>query len=495
MAQICMSLKQYEEALSNIKQAVALDEKNKWYQALYADILQKNKMYNEAADVYSSLVKNNPEAVEYYYEWAMALYVANKLPEAIKVYEKLENKTGINPEMIIQKEKLYIKLGKIDKAAFELQKLISAFPKEVQYYGMLAELYLANNMNDKALEIFNKIKEIDPDNGIVHLSLADYYRTIGEKEKSFLELKEVFGNKNIDVDTKLKILSSYFLLIEQYPELKEQTLALNEILIKNNPNEAGAHVFYGEFLYQDKKLQEAQSEYKKAISIDGKNFAVWQQLLKVEFDLQQHDSVITHSEQAVDLFPNQPVFYYFNGIALLQLKKYKEAISKLQSGVKIVVDNTLFEADFYANIGDAYYKLKSIKESDKAFNKAISLDPKNANTLNNYSYYLSLRGDSLDKAESLSRKSNELEPNNSYYQDTYGWILYKQAKFQEAKDWIEKAMKNRNGESAVILEHYGDILFKLGDSGKAYEYWQKAKSIGDGSELLDKKLAEKKLYE
>jgi hypothetical protein len=45
------------------------------------------------------------------------------------------------------------------------------------------------------------------------------------------------------------------------------------------------------------------------------------------------------------------------------------------------------------------------------------------------------------------------------------------------------------------MEHYGDILYKLGDPNMALEYWLKAKAKGTGSVLLEKKIAEKKLYE
>jgi Tfp pilus assembly protein PilF len=114
--------------------------------------------------------------------------------------------------------------------------------------------------------------------------------------------------------------------------------------------------------------------------------------------------------------------------------------------------------------------------------------------MNNYSYYLSLRKDSLMKAEKMSRLSLQIDPNNSSYQDTYGWILYQQEKYEEAKIWIERAIQN--GEvSGVVLEHYGDVLYKLNQRDLALEYWHKAKVAGNGSEFLNKKIEDQKLYE
>jgi hypothetical protein len=49
--------------------------------------------------------------------------------------------------------------------------------------------------------------------------------------------------------------------------------------------------------------------------------------------------------------------------------------------------------------------------------------------------------------------------------------------------------------SGTIIEHYGDILFKLGDVDSAVKQWQKAKGMDETSDLIDKKIADRKLYE
>jgi hypothetical protein len=47
----------------------------------------------------------------------------------------------------------------------------------------------------------------------------------------------------------------------------------------------------------------------------------------------------------------------------------------------------------------------------------------------------------------------------------------------------------------VVLEHFGDVLFQMGQTDKAFEYWQKAKAAGKYSDLLEKKISDKKMYE
>jgi Tfp pilus assembly protein PilF len=181
----------------------------------------------------------------------------------------------------------------------------------------------------------------------------------------------------------------------------------------------------------------------------------------------------------------------------LQKKEYKEAVEYLTIGKDYVFKNPALLAQFYANLGDANHGLKEFEASDSAYEEALKIEPKNIYVLNNYGYYLSLREEKLDRAEELSAYCNELEPDQSNYQDTYAWILYKQGKFIQAKDWLEKALKNGGESNAVILEHLGDSYAKLKDLIKAVEFWNRAKTINDGStsKFLDQKIADKKLYE
>jgi len=488
--------KKYSDALFFARSAYKIDPKNEWYAISLSDILQKNHKFDESAQVFEQLTKDKPDRVDFYFEWASALVFAGKYSDAVKVYDKIEEKIGVTSELTLQKERLWLQLNKNDKAIAEVQKLIDANPKDAKAYNMLAELYQKMGNKEKALETYNKILEIDPDNPYVHLSLADYYRSNGDKEKSQKELKLAFSNKELDVDTKISILVSYFPIVEQHPEMMEQALEMSKLLIEANPTEPRAHAIYGEFLAQNKEYEKARAEMRLALKSGSKEFAVIQRLLYLDSQLQDWDSMISESDSAMSNYPDQPVTYLFNGIAKIQKKQYRQAVDVLNSGVKMVVDDKQLEENFYSSLGDAYQELKDYAKSDENYERVLEIDPKNATTLNNYAYYLSLRGEKLDKAEQMSKQSNEIQPMQASFEDTYGWIMYKMGKYKDAKEWIEKALSHGSDKSAAVLEHYGDILFKAGEITKALEYWQKAKDAGEGaSEFLDKKLSEKKVIE
>ena len=95
----------------------------------------------------------------------------------------------------------------------------------------------------------------------------------------------------------------------------------------------------------------------------------------------------------------------------------------------------------------------------------------------------------------MSNSVNQLVPNKPLYQHTYGWILYKQEDYEMAERWLKKAVDFGGSNTPYILEHYGDVLFQLGKTSDAVEYWQQAQQKGGNSPLLEKKIADKKLYE
>jgi tetratricopeptide (TPR) repeat protein len=495
LALLYSAKKKYNDALNYARNASEKNPKNPWYKLLLAEIYERTGKWNDANLIYEELVKEYPQKIEYYYEWAQSLLLAGKPAEAIKIYDKMEGEIGLDKELIVQKERLYLKLNKVDKAAAELEKYLVKFPADMEIYSLLYDVYQVNNMSDKALEVIERMKKVNPNEPRIYLNLADYYRTKGDKEKSFENLKLAFSNKELESDLKIKIISSYLPLVQRDSTMLQQSMELSKILSETHPAEADCQGIYGDFLTMDKKYSEAVTQYKKSIQLDNKNLNVWQQLLINESELKLYDDMIADGKKAMELFPNESSLYLLTGIAQSQTNKTDDAVKTYLQGVKLVVDNDAQLVQFYSNLGDSYNKLKNYQESDKYFDKALVIQPREAFILNNYAYYLSLRKEKLDKAESMSKLSNEIMPSQSSFLDTYAWIFYVEGKYTEAKEWILKAMDAGGDKSGTIVEHYGDILYKLNDSDGALLQWQKAKQIGGASELLDKKINDRKLYE
>lgn len=487
---------QNEIAKQYITNAVKHNPTNKWYLILNAEIAGNLKQYAEAVKIYDQLIKEYPEEYEYYYNWAFTLLRANKVEEAIKVYEKLEEKIGLDEELIIQKQKLYLSINKLDKAVAEIQKLIDSDNKEPRYYQMLAEIYQANDMNTEADAIYAKLLELDPKSPYALLNLAENARKKNDREAYMNYMREVFKNPSLNIDAKIRMVFPYLNAFQQNDTIKKaEALELCKIMAETHAEQAKAHAMYADFLYQDGQDSLALQVYETALELDKSVYEVWQQTFFIRNNLKQFEALIKVTEQTIELFPNKPLPYLFNGIAKSQLKEYKAAAEAYLTGLELVVKNDPLKSQFYSSLGDVYYNLKEYSKSDSAYDAALALDANNSYVLNNYSYYLSLRKEKLDKAKEMSAKSLELEPNNNSFLDTYGWILYVRGEYADAKKYIEKAIDNGGHDNAVIIEHYGDVLYKLGDIEGALQQWIKAQSLGSESEFIKKKIEEKKLYE
>lgn len=487
--------KHYDEATRLCREACRLDPANTWYSLFLAELCQGTSQIKEAVDIYEGLTAKSPGNVDYLYQLAALYLQSEKYQDAIKIYNRIDEIAGVSEEIAIQKQRIYLHLNDLKGAEHEIQKLILAFPDEPRYYSILAEFYMANNMPDKALETYKKIAVMDPDNAYIHMSLADYYRKAGDKERSFEELKLGFANPNLDVDTKVNILLSFYTVNEIYNDLKDQAFILAGILIETHPKDPKVFSIYGDLLLQDKKVAEARETFLKVLSLDSSRYAIWEQVLQLDLQAGEFEHLRIYSKKSIDLFPDQPLPFLFLGLAELQLKNYQAAIKALALGGNLVADNNELLAQFYMYQGDALHGMKNNEEAFMAYERSLKLNDDNSYVLNNYAYYLSLEGRELEKAENMSEKAVKLDPQNTSFQDTYGWVLFKQGKYKQAEEWILKAVKGEESPSAEVLEHYGDVMYNLGDAGKALEYWQKAKEKGTGSTLLDKKINDKKYYQ
>jgi len=477
------------------KNAVRFDEKNKWYKLALADIYARNDKYAEVVPLMESLHKKEPNNEDYLYGLGAALVQTGKFDEAAKVYNKLEALVGINEELILQKKNLYMRLGKTDKAIAEINRLMAAFPEEVGYRGFLAEIYEATNQPEKALAEYNEILRLDPENPNVRFSLAEYYRSQGDKEKSYQELKKAFANPESSLELKMQVLSSYFEITAQYPELKYQAMELCRELVAAHPEEPQGHAVYGDFLLREDKLNEAREQYMLVLAADKSRYNVWNQILLIDSELKNYQSMFDLSKEAIELFPYQPSLFLYNGIAAMQLKQYDKAIESLKGGADVTIGNSALSSQFYASMGDSYNSMTKFRESNDAYEKALKYDAANTYVLNNYAYYLSLRKENLPRAKELSEKCNELQPGNASFQDTYAWILFQMNDLENASIWIDKAIENGGIRSGTIMEHKGDILIKQGKTTDALDFWNRAKELGGTSDKLEQKISQKKYSE
>jgi len=487
-------LKDESKAISYVEKAIKLDSENPAYNELLADLLVRTKKYPEAIKTYQTLIQQYPTKTTYYIEQAAVYIFDNQYANAIKAYDRAERIMGVSEEITRQKQMIMMKIGKMDDAIKEGEKLVKSDPEDMDYSIEQAELLISNKQNEKAIPYLEKILQHNPENAQAHIMLAQLYQEKGDIEKCNKELEIALKDNNLDAGTKARILMSYINSAKD-DKAKENAQSLVQAVIKSNPNDPKTHAILGDLLYQKEDVDGARDEYVKAARLDKSVNEVWGRIIQLDFDLRQIDSAITHSEEAIDVFPNQAAFWYLNGTAYYRKRQYTKAQESLEEARRLAPEGYEMTEHIHAQLGDTYNSLKKYTLSDQSYEMALKINPENDHVLNNYSYFLSLRKEKLERAAQMGSQLAERNPDNGTYLDTYAWVLYVMKNYEKAGQILEVAVKHNINQSGTIVEHYGDVLFQLGKKDKALEEWKKAKLIGSTSTLLDQKIREQKLIE
>ncbi|WP_083322577.1 tetratricopeptide repeat protein [Hymenobacter lapidarius] len=482
------------DATNYAEAATRLDPKNAYYYLLLATIQASQKQYDGASKTYATLIKQVPNSGSYLFNLADLYLVQNKLPEALATLEQAEKEFGQVDEISFKKQQIYLRQNKLDLALGEGEKLIRANPNESRYVLAQAEMYASNNRLDDAVRVAKQALRVDPDNPQAHMVLAEVYRQQNQPDQAAEQLKLAFASPALDIDERVRILVGY---IKQLPSPKEPVNQLAQDLaaatIKAFPKDAKAYAVAGDVQALTNHRKEARDAYLKALRYDNSKFQLWEQVVLIDAELNHTDSLLVHTDRALELFPNQSSLWFYNGVANLLKKQSQKGVKALEYGRKLVLNNPALLGQFDAQLGDAYHELKQYDKSDAAYEAALVSEPNNVQVLNNYSYYLSLRGEKLEKAKQMSGKVVKQFPDNDTYLDTYAWVLYKMKDYAGAKAALEKALEST--KDASVMEHYGDVLYQLGEKDKAVAQWQRARKTGVASDLLDRKLKDRKLYE
>jgi tetratricopeptide (TPR) repeat protein len=491
-----------QRAATNIEQALRLEKKNKYFYLLAANIYNGLSNFDKAAQAYQQMIDQVPGTEEYLFELAATYQYANKPMEAIRVYTKAESSLGTNEMSSIQKVRLYLEQGMSKEAMAEADKLVTFDPFEGRYAMSVAELFSQRGDKTSAIRYLkNFIDQNRDEAGQAKLLLAGMYRENNQHQEAETLLLQVFDDAEVDFGSKALVIATLNAELNQEKaagkiNAQKQKLAttLFEKLSAQYGNENQLYILGGDLYLTAGNQQKAKESYEKAIAIGEVNIEVWQNLLYIEAQQEQFDAIINHAEQALEFFPNQGMLHYFRGYALFRKHQYQEAVLSLEQAKRLSSSNPAFVNDLNGILGDAYHSLKDYAKSDEAYEEALAFNPNNDVVLNNYSFYLSLRKENLEKAEKMAAQLIKDHPTNATYLDTYAWVLYARDKYKEAKKVMEKAIST--GEAnATHFEHYGDILFKLGEVENAVTQWEKARGLTTNSEILNKKIVNRKIYE
>lgn len=491
LSQIYLIKNDFEKSSESIQKAAELDPDNTWYLQELAYMFYETEDYANSVKSFGKLVEIEPRNIDWLYGYAEALVKNGETMKAVEALNKAEEQVGPAPQFSIQKYQLYMEAGDNTSAINELEQGQKKFPKDPQIIATMVDHYFRANEYTKAIEKLEELVVADPSNGRAHLALADIYRQQGRMDDAYRELREAFPLLDVDLDTKMQVLIN---IHDSQDKIDPNALSLVDLLIQTYPDQAKPYSIKGDFLLKKGDDKEALSAYRTALEYDKSLYPIWNQVLIMEYQATEFELLYTDSKECLELFPTMSIVYLLNGVSANQLKKHDEALESLESGIELVINDPAMKAEFFGQIGEAYFGLKDNNEGVTNYKKALSLDSKSNLLKNNFAFRLATAKKDLELAQSIIEQAVSSSPGQSQYQDTYGWVYFQQGKYDKAKIQFEKAYEI-NEQDRLILEHLGDVEFKLGNKSKALEWWKKGLEIDPEHTLLKKKIDNQKYYE
>ena len=439
--------------------------------------------------------------------------------KAISTLERYERIEGNDPDIALRKFSLLYMMGDTARLISESDRLVRENPLSTEYLIIRGNAMEAIEMPDSALASYLKAEAIDPDDGRVKLTLANYYLERGDSAAYDLKSGEAILSENIMLDEKIEMMTRYMQnIISDSTADSRRGARLFDGLLRQYPHEPQVLDLGARYAATVGDTKRAQELMAYATDLEPENPDYWTRLAHFYLMDDDYAKAIEACEKGMEKLQEAPqglLLVYASATTLAEdYGKTREACRKLLDaelpGASLTDDaQTMLRkagqlpyealirvARIFQMAGDASFKTGDLERSMKEYDVALALDPEDEMALNNYAYYLAIGGGDLEKAEQLSRKAVEAQPENPTYLDTLAWILYLKGQYPEALELQEKAMDSIGEEaeaSGEYWDHMGDIQMMNGLKDKAVESWKKALELDKGNKDIERKIKDKGL--
>ena len=290
------------------------------------------------------------------------------------------------------------------------------------------EKYGISEARAKELEEFAKLNNGDNSNSLLEEGKA--YLKNGEYDKAIEIFKKAVELNPNDYDNWHWLGTSY-LNNEQYPE----TINPFKRAVELNPNNEGNWCILGYSYNKNGQHSEAEECYKKAIELNPNNADNWDSLAGFYNDIKEYNKTIETYKRAIELNPNGDYNWYFN-LSFYYEGELNKAIEVLKRAVEL---NPNSDNNWYW-LGISYYDNEQHSEAEECYKKAIELNP---NYEGNWSILASLYEDNeeYDKAIECYKKVVELNPDSGYNWRELGEAYISNGEYDKAIECYKKAVK------------------------------------------------------
>lgn len=365
-------LKKFGEAEEAFKKATIKEPENEWFLDALFNFYMQEQEFDKAIKTVKQLVKFHPD----YKENLAALYVKTKAyDEALTILDGLDADFGVSVERDVIRNEIYKATGRKKDQIKNLEARVEDNPSKESNYLQLIFRYSENNDKEKAFETAKELLKISPNSQVVHLALYKFYLDDNNAEKAIESMKIIVKSSEIKPDAKLKVLTDFVQFVGNNPQYEMDLIEATTVI--GDINNSKTLLELGQYYFAKNNKTKALEYFEAALKIDAENFKVLQNVLLLYIDLQKFSEAEKRSDQMLQKYPTQPLFYLLNGVALNKLNQPNKAVEVLEMGLDFIIDDAKMEMDFYNQLSTAYTLLSNTTKAKTFSDKAKQLQTSN----------------------------------------------------------------------------------------------------------------------
>ena len=419
-----------------------LEESVRVYETTYSLMPSETQLLPQLSDAYMRLGKNK---------------------DALGALQRYENIEGKSKDISLKKITFLLASKDTLSAVREVNELIDYNPRDPMSHILKGNLYEVVGDRDSVLKAYKEAEVLAPSNGAVKMSLAQYYREIGDSVMLDNMMYEALLSEEFELEDKLGILGDYLQKLLDESGDRQRGDHLFAVLQAQYPHEPAVLDMAARYAGAKGDYAGAAESIGYAIDMDPVNEKYWLMLLSYEMTRNQYSQAVKDYQRAKEhIEPSLQLKNLYTAAAtMLPDSLETERILKemlRETDERLVADNLdkkdlekirsssdydglVWISNLYCMLGDLYYKQGKADEGFQEYENSLYFLSDNALTLNNFAYFLSEEDRDLEKARQMSRRSLDLVENNATYLDTFAWILYKMGEYQEAMDYMKLALE------------------------------------------------------
>ena len=363
-----LAQKNYLMAYTSFEKATQIDPKNKWFWVGLYDVCYETKDYTQAIVIVNKLIEFKKE----YKEDLVSLYMnTQQFDKALELINELNDTVGKSDLRDNYKIQILREAKYQDSEKNNLLEQIKKYPKEESNYIALIYLYSESNQEEKALDIAKKLEAEIPSSEWAQVSLFKFHLNNNDGVNAVKAMNRVLNSKKIDDKIKHRMLNEFLIFSADKPQFDADLEKAISYFDTNSTVKVPKEI--GKFYHNKKNWDKAIQFYELHLKSNPEDIEILLLLFDVYTEKQQFDVLAKKAESTTELFPLQPQFYYFAGLANNQLKNFKKAAAILETGLDYLVDDKVLEINFYIQLGQAYSGLGDNAKKESYFIKADKL--------------------------------------------------------------------------------------------------------------------------